>query len=125
MNAKGLPDEAMVLADMFQSILRHAETARSGHVPVSMTELRALFAVTCDREIAHMAPAKFRQWLLHQGLHEADKSVVKKRLKKAIRGVVFPVPRPSDTLDRVREHLTGLGYLAKGKTGKVVNLHEK
>jgi hypothetical protein len=117
-NERGLASSATDLVEFFKAFVEQCGNPRTRKIAVTRNELRAIFAAACDPRIAQMAPAKFRQYLLHNEFLEADHLKPLKRGGVSVRGVSLPLPKPEDRA-HVIDRLSSLGYLTDGRHAAV------
>lgn len=82
----------------------------SRQIALNLRELQALFAVLIDPKLASYAPAKFRQYLIHNELPEVNRPRPVKRLNKSVRGVAFGLPLDKGPREELRGQLAQAGY---------------
>lgn len=111
----GRPMLASELRDFFAVFAQVCQNERSRRIAVTLTELRAIYAAACDRRVADMAPSKFRQYLMHNAMLEADAVTPTKRLGKSVRGVSMPLPPPEQRAE-VLERIEAAGYGSSSST---------
>ena len=90
------------------TLLSRKTSART--IVVSLAELQALFAALIDPRIAQMAPAKFRQYLMHNELPEVNKMTPRRRIDRNVRGVSFALPTQPERRRELLASIEGQGY---------------